>query len=66
MYDVTSRDTFENVTVWMQKINEYAMKNAVIILVATKCDRADARVCSFPPYVYCEKKTDFLLFITGC
>jgi small GTP-binding protein len=43
MFDVTSRDSFESVSRWIQDIHEVARTNVVTVLVGNKCDLADQR-----------------------
>ena len=42
-YDVTNRDSFENVHGWLQKLIEAGMEGIVIILIGNKIDLADER-----------------------
>lgn len=43
IYDVTSRQTFENVKNWIAQIKEEASKNVCIFLIGNKIDDADNR-----------------------
>jgi len=43
VYDVTDRDTFENIQQWVQQIRENADERVRLVLVANKSDREDAR-----------------------
>ena len=43
-YDVTNKETYEKLGVWIQNINEKAEANVVKFLVATKIDLIDDRV----------------------
>lgn len=43
VYDISDRETFENVSHWVQQIRENADDKVVLILVGNKCDREDAR-----------------------
>ena len=38
VYDVTNRDTFENVNYWMNNLNEHAAENICKILIGNKID----------------------------
>ena len=38
MYDVTDRETFENVRTWISEIEKYSQSNVCKILVGNKCD----------------------------
>ncbi len=43
VYDITSRDSFENVSKWMAQIKEKADPSIVMILIGNKSDLADRR-----------------------
>ena len=43
-YDVTNRETYNKLNVWLQNINEKADANVVKFLVANKIDLVDDRV----------------------
>ncbi len=38
VYDVTDRESFDNVREWMQEIENYAQKNVNILLIGNKND----------------------------
>ena len=38
VYDVTDRDSFENVRNWIQEIEKYSKSNVCKVLVGNKCD----------------------------
>lgn len=38
VYDVTNRDSFDNVNNWFKEINKLATKNICMVLVGNKCD----------------------------
>ena len=46
VYDVTDRDTFENVRQWMQEIDKFATDNVCKVIVGNKCDLDDSRKVS--------------------
>ena len=46
MYDVTDRETFENVRQWMHEIDRFANDNVCKVLVGNKCDLEDKRKVS--------------------
>lgn len=46
VYDVTDRETFENVRIWMQEIERFANDNVCKVLVGNKCDLEDKRKVS--------------------
>ena len=43
VYDITNRKSFENIDIWMKKIDEYANENVPIVLVGTKADLVNER-----------------------
>ena len=43
VYDVTDRETFENVRQWMHEIDRFANDNVCKVLVGNKCDLEDKR-----------------------
>lgn len=43
VYDISDRETFENVSHWVHQIRENADDKVVLILVGNKCDREEAR-----------------------
>ena len=44
IYDVTNRQTFENVKSWISQIREEASKNVIIYIAANKIDMEDGRI----------------------
>ena len=45
MYDITNRDSFENLPKWMANIKEFSNEKVVHkILIANKCDLEEKRV----------------------
>ena len=46
VYDVTDRETFENVRQWMLEIEKFANDNVCKVLVGNKCDLVDKRKVS--------------------
>jgi len=46
VYDITDRETFENISNWMSKIQEHAESRVSVILVGNKCDRENERKVS--------------------
>merc|ERR1719204_2300414 len=47
VYDITQRDTFQNVNKWMKQIKDFANQNVRILLVGNKCDLAEKRTITF-------------------
>ena len=43
VYDVTDRETFENVRTWIAETEKYSQPNVQKILVGNKCDMEDKR-----------------------
>jgi len=39
VYDVTNRDSFEEVRQWMQEIETFASQNVCRVLLGNKCDQ---------------------------
>lgn len=46
VYDVTDRETFENVRQWMLEIEKFANDNVCKVLVGNKCDLVEKRKVS--------------------
>ena len=46
IYDITKRDSFNNVTTWIEKCKNYATEETLIILVGNKSDLNDKRQVS--------------------
>ena len=47
VYDVTDKESFSNITKWVNSIYEHADSNVVKYLIGNKCDMNDERVVSF-------------------
>jgi small GTP-binding protein len=47
LFDVTSRDTFDNIGHWMEDIKDVARSDVVTLLVGNKADLADTRQISY-------------------
>jgi GTPase SAR1 family protein len=43
VYDISKRQTFENVDKWLKELRDHALENIVIMLVGNKCDLAHLR-----------------------
>ena len=43
VYDITDKDSFENINFWMENIKKNAPENVKLILVGNKCDLANER-----------------------
>ncbi|XP_075879864.1 ras-related protein Rab-37 isoform X1 [Nelusetta ayraudi] len=44
VYDITSKQSFDNIRAWLTEIHEYAQKDVVIMLLGNKSDMAAERV----------------------
>ena len=47
VYDITDRDSFENLNSWLIEIEKNANKNVYKLLIGNKCDLQDKRQVSF-------------------
>ena len=47
VYDITNRQSFDDINFWLNEIKEKANKNTVLLLVGNKCDLEDKRKVSF-------------------
>ena len=47
VYDITDRQSFEQVKEWMEEIDNYAQKNVNVLLIGNKNDLRDKRKISF-------------------
>ena len=43
VYDITDKDSFENINFWMENVKKNAPENVKLILVGNKCDLANER-----------------------
>jgi len=46
IYDVTDRESFDNVHQWLDDIRTYTRPDTIVLLVASKCDQQSRRVVS--------------------
>ncbi|KAI7904689.1 GTP-binding protein [Cokeromyces recurvatus] len=46
VYDITRRETFEHLTVWLEDVRQHANPNTVIMLIGNKCDLESNRQVS--------------------
>ena len=44
IYNVTDKESFSNVNIWLKSISEYADTNIIRYLIGNKCDLTDERV----------------------
>ena len=47
VYDVTNRDSFDNVRQWMTEIERFATENVNKLLIGNKCDLEEKREVSY-------------------
>ena len=47
VYDITNRQSFDDINFWLNEIEKIANKNTVLLLVGNKCDLEDERKVSF-------------------
>jgi Ras-related protein Rab-1A len=45
VYDITEKETFNNIPNWLEEVKKHAGPTAVKILVGNKCDLEDERYC---------------------
>ncbi|KAH3745289.1 rab2 protein [Pelomyxa schiedti] len=44
VYDITRRDTFEHLSLWLEDCRRFSTQNIVIMLIGNKCDLESSRV----------------------
>ena len=47
VYDITDRDSFDNLTSWLIEIEKNASKNVYKLLIGNKCDLEDKRKVTY-------------------
>ncbi|CAD8147363.1 unnamed protein product (macronuclear) [Paramecium tetraurelia] len=47
VYDITDRESFDSVKMWMSEIDKYAQEDVIRMLVGNKCDMDDKRAVSY-------------------
>ena len=47
VYDITNRQSFDDINNWLNDIKEKANKNTIILLVGNRCDLENGRVVTF-------------------
>ena len=65
VYDISSRDSFNNVINWIDDWNNQASKTFFIVLVGNKCDLEDNRQVSYKEGKELAEKNDLLYFETS-
>ena len=61
MYDITERDSFDNVTKWLDLINQ-TVTNKAIFLIANKIDKEDQRIVSVTEGEKLARENNILFF----
>ena len=62
VYDISSRDSFNNVSSWIEDCKNQSPKTILIVLVGNKCDLEDKRQVSYEEGKELADKNDFLFF----
>ncbi|XP_028395595.1 ras-related protein Rab-26-like [Dendronephthya gigantea] len=44
LYDITSKQSFDNIRAWLSEIKDYAPENVVVMLLGNKADKSNERV----------------------
>lgn len=44
LYDITNKQSFDNIRAWLSEIKEYAPENSVVMLLGNKSDKTNERV----------------------
>ncbi len=64
VFDLTNRDTFENITKWMQQVKEKADPSIVMILIGNKSDLQEKRQVKHEEALnFSEKHCKFLILL---
>mmetsp|Transcript_6216 Transcript_6216/g.5338 ORF Transcript_6216/g.5338 Transcript_6216/m.5338 type:complete len:220 (+) Transcript_6216:23-682(+) len=58
VYDVTNRDSFDNVRQWLQEIDNFASESVNKLLIGNKCDLEEQRVVTHEEGIELSKKFD--------
>ena len=64
-YDVTERETFQNVKRWMEEVKMYSTGKPILILCGTNSDLNDKRRVSWSEGQECAEENDMLFFETS-
>jgi len=65
VYDITDRDSFDNIKSWMHEIEKYAQENVIRVLVGNKNDLGDKRKVSVEEGEALAKQYGILFFETS-
>jgi len=60
VYDITDRDSFDNIAHWINEINRYAKPAVTIMLVGNKCDLESKRQVDYEEALEFAKKSNLL------
>jgi small GTP-binding protein len=66
MYDVTDKDSFNNVTKWMKDITENSKRKTIIYLVGNKIDLIDQKIVEFSEALEMATKYNTHLYEISC
>ena len=47
VYDVTKRDSFENINKWLYEVKSHSHEKVEIVVIGNKCDMKDKREVSY-------------------
>ena len=62
VYDISSRDSFNNVSSWIEDCKNQSPKTILMVLVGNKCDLEDKRQVSYEEGKELADKNEFLFF----
>jgi Ras-related protein Rab-1A len=66
MYDVTDRNSFENVKRWLMEVDRQASENVKKLIIGNKCDLTTLKVVDFDTAKQFADELDIPLFETSC
>ncbi|KAI9282338.1 ras family-domain-containing protein [Sporodiniella umbellata] len=61
VYDITRRETFENLSVWLEDARQHANPNTVIMLIGNKCDLKKRQVSTEEAQQFAKENDLFFL-----
>jgi small GTP-binding protein len=65
VYDVTMRESFQNVSMWLEKVVEYANAHVASMLIGNKCDDREKRQVTKEEGMELAEKNGMLFFETS-
>ena len=66
MYDITKRDTFDAISIWIEKIKEERGDNFPLVLIGNKCDLTEKREISEEEGQKLAENNGFTFIETSC